>query len=58
VVQNASLPQQRHLATTLGQLAQDMAEHAMASPAVMVVGEVTACLALACSHPQAVGRAA
>ena len=58
VVQNASLPQQRHLATTLGQLAQDMAMHAMASPAVMVVGEVTACLALACSHPQAVGRAA
>ncbi len=58
VVQNASLPHQRHLATTLGQLAQDMAMHAMASPAVMVVGEVTACLALACSHPQAVGRAA
>ncbi len=58
VVQNTSLPHQRHLATTLGQLAQDMAEHAMASPAVMVVGEVTACLALACSHPQAVGRAA
>ena len=58
VVQNASLPHQRHLATTLGQLAHDMAVHAMASPAVMVVGEVTACLALACSHPQAAGRAA
>ena len=58
VVQNASLPHQRHLATTLGQLAQDMVVHAMASPAVMVVGEVTACLALACSHPQAAGRAA
>ena len=58
VVQNASLPQQRHLATTLGQLAQDMATHAMASPAVMVVGEVTASLALAWAHPDAIGRAA
>lgn len=58
VVQNASLPHQRHLATTLGQLAQSMVEHAMASPAVIVVGEVTACLSLASSHPQASGRAA
>lgn len=51
VVQNASLPSQRHLATTLGQLAQDIAQHGMASPAVIVVGEVTAALALAGQHP-------
>jgi uroporphyrin-III C-methyltransferase len=53
VVQNASLPTQRHLATTLGQLAQDIARTGMASPAVIVVGRVTAALALAGQHPQA-----
>lgn len=58
VVQNASLPNQRHLATTLGQLAQDITQHAMASPSVIVVGEVTAALALAGQHPHAGTRAA
>jgi uroporphyrin-III C-methyltransferase len=58
VVQNASLPSQRQLATTLARLAQDIAQAGMASPAVIVVGEVTACLALAEQHPAAQGRAA
>lgn len=51
VVQHASLPEQRHIATTLGQLAQEIAQHGMASPSVIVVGEVTRALALAQQHP-------
>ncbi|MEI7785347.1 MAG: uroporphyrinogen-III C-methyltransferase [Betaproteobacteria bacterium] len=51
VVQNVSLPEQRHIATTLENLAHDMARHQMGSPAVIVVGEVTASLALAQAHP-------
>lgn len=51
VVQNVSLPEQRHLVTTLDRLPQDMARHEMGSPAVIVVGEVTASLALAQAHP-------
>ncbi len=58
VVQNASLPSQRHLATTLARLAQDITQAGMASPSVIVVGEVTACLALAAQHPAAQGRVA
>lgn len=52
VVQNASLPSQRHLATTLGQLAQDIARTGLASPSVIVIGQVTAALALAHPHRQ------
>jgi uroporphyrin-III C-methyltransferase len=51
VVQNVSLPEQRHIATTLEDMAQDMARHRMGSPAVIVVGEVMASLALAQAHP-------
>ncbi len=47
VIQDASLPQQRHIATTLAQLASDIARHKMRSPAVIVVGDVMAALAWA-----------
>ena len=40
VVQDASLPTQRHLATTLGELSTAAARERMASPAVIVVGQV------------------
>lgn len=53
VIQNASLPTQRHMASTLGCLAQDIAQHGMASPSVIVVGEVMGALALASAHPEA-----
>lgn len=58
VIQNASLPGQRHLATTLGRLSQDIAAAALGSPSVIVVGEVTAGLALAAQHPGAASRMA
>jgi uroporphyrin-III C-methyltransferase len=51
VVQDISLPSQRHLATTLTRLASDISQHGMRSPSVMVVGDVTAGLAQADSHP-------
>ncbi len=40
VVQNASLPTQRHAVGTLGQLSQCIAEHGLASPSIIIVGEV------------------
>ncbi|MES2534019.1 MAG: uroporphyrinogen-III C-methyltransferase [Pseudomonadota bacterium] len=40
VVQHASLPHQRHTVTTLGRLQQDIADAGLASPAVIVVGDV------------------
>ena len=40
VIQNASLPQERHLVTTLANLVADMARQDFASPAILVVGEV------------------
>ena len=40
VIQNASLPQERHLVTTLANLVRDMALQDFASPAILVVGEV------------------
>ena len=52
VVQDASLASQRHVATTLARLAQDIKEHGIASPAVIVVGDVTQNLASASAHPQ------
>lgn len=47
VIQNASLPEQRHVTTELGQLAQAITDARIASPAIIVVGEVTRALALA-----------
>jgi len=40
VIQHASLPQQRHIATTLAQLQRGIAEAGLASPSVIVVGDV------------------
>ena len=40
VIQNASLPQERRLVTTLANLVADMAQQNFASPAILVVGEV------------------
>ena len=42
VVQHATLAHQQQLVTTLGQLAHDVAVHSMASPAIVVVGDVCA----------------
>ncbi len=57
VIQNASLPTQRHLSTTLGALAHDLQQSGLASPSVIVVGNVMASLALAAAHPAAVWAA-
>lgn len=54
VIQNASLPTQRHIATTLGQLADSIARSGLGSPSVIVVGDVMGALALAAAHPAAV----
>jgi uroporphyrin-III C-methyltransferase len=53
VIQNASLPKQRHISCTLGAMADAIESHSMASPSVIVVGDVVGCLALAAAHPQA-----
>lgn len=47
VIQNASLPGQRHVVTELGKLAQTIARAAIGSPAIIVIGEVTRAAALA-----------
>jgi uroporphyrin-III C-methyltransferase len=57
VIQSASLPTQRHITTTLGALAGAIREAGMASPAVIVVGDVISGVALAASHPDAVRAA-
>ena len=45
VIQNASLSSQRHITTTLGRLAYDISLSGLASPAVIVVGDVIGGLA-------------
>ncbi len=40
VIQHASLPQQRHAVTTLGALRSTIDEHQLASPSIIVVGDV------------------
>jgi uroporphyrin-III C-methyltransferase len=50
VVQHASLPHQRHVCTTLGQLCQTLTEHRLGSPSIIVVGDVLQGLAHA-AHP-------
>ena len=47
VVQRASLPDQRHAVTTLGELAATIAREGLASPSVIVVGDVVRGVALA-----------
>ncbi len=51
VVQNASLPQQRHAGTTLGALVDVIAREQLASPSVIVVGDVVAGVAAARAAP-------
>jgi uroporphyrin-III C-methyltransferase len=47
VIQNASLPTQRQLRTTLGQMAQAIASEQIGSPGIIVVGDVARAAALA-----------
>jgi len=51
VIQHASLPQQRHVGTTLGALAATLVREGMGSPSVIVVGDVMADVAAA-ARPQ------
>ena len=53
VIQNASLATQRHIATTLGALAEQIKTSGIASPSVIVVGDVVSGLAQAGAHPEA-----
>ena len=53
VVQSASLATQRHITTTLGELATAIRDAGMASPSVIVVGDVISGVALAAAHPDA-----
>ena len=57
VIQHASLPQQRQVGTTLGQLAATIEREGLGSPSVIVVGDVMAGLAAA-SQDQRSARAA
>lgn len=50
VVQEASLPQQRHAVTTLGELAATIARDGLASPSVIVVGDVVRGVAAAAAQ--------
>lgn len=55
VIQHASLPQQRHVACALGDLAATVARERLGSPAVVVVGDVMAAVAaLAQAEPRSV----
>ncbi|MBG9386477.1 uroporphyrinogen-III C-methyltransferase [Caenimonas aquaedulcis] len=47
IVQRASLPDQRHAVTTLGELQSTIAREALASPSVIVVGDVIRGVAVA-----------
>jgi uroporphyrin-III C-methyltransferase len=51
IVQCASLPEQRHAVTTLGQLDATIAREQLASPSVIVVGDVIRGVAAASSAP-------
>jgi uroporphyrin-III C-methyltransferase len=57
VIQNVSLPTQRHIATTLGELSAAIQREKMASPSVIVVGDVIRGLSAA-SLPQVQARQA
>jgi len=52
VIQNASLPSQRHLATSLGRLSADIKLSGLVSPSVIVVGDVVGGLAQAAAQPK------
>ncbi len=51
VIQNATLASQRHITSTLGQLARAIAESGLASPSVIVVGDVVGGIAAARELP-------
>ena len=53
VIQNASLSQQQSVTCTLATLAQTIHEHALSSPAIIVIGDVVAG-AQAIQHPQTI----
>jgi uroporphyrin-III C-methyltransferase len=55
IVQRASLPDQRQAVTTLGELAATIAREGLASPSVIVVGDVVGAAAMA---NEAMARAA
>jgi uroporphyrin-III C-methyltransferase len=57
VVQYASLPNQRHAVTTLGELEATIAREQLASPSVIVVGDVIAGVAAAASASEQVRAA-
>jgi uroporphyrin-III C-methyltransferase len=54
IVQHASLPNQRHAITTLGELQATIAREQMASPSVIVVGDVISGVAAAANAPEQV----
>ncbi|MEP6789908.1 MAG: uroporphyrinogen-III C-methyltransferase [Ramlibacter sp.] len=53
VIQHASLPTQRHAVTTLGELSATIAREHLASPSVIVVGDVISGVAAAVAAPAA-----
>ena len=53
VIQNASLPTQRHIVTTLGALQSSIAHERMRSPSIIVVGDVIKGVQLAVATPMA-----
>ncbi len=57
VIQNATLGTQRHITTTLGALAGAIEAAGLASPSIIVVGDVIGGVALAAAHPHAVRAA-
>jgi uroporphyrin-III C-methyltransferase len=57
VIQNATLGTQRHITTTLGALAGAIEAAGLASPSIIVVGDVIGGVALAVAHPHAVRAA-
>ena len=58
VIQHASLPQQRHVTATLERLQACIAEAGLASPAIIIVGDVLRGLAAAAAVPTAAVQAA
>jgi uroporphyrin-III C-methyltransferase len=57
IVQSASLPNQRHAVTTLGELQATISREQLASPSVIVVGDVISGVAAAAEMPQKVRAA-
>jgi uroporphyrin-III C-methyltransferase len=52
IVQRASLPDQRHAVTTLGELGETIAREGLGSPSVIVIGDVISGVAAAVSVPE------